>query len=783
MRTVIAVVLLGFSWWTCPSPVRSAPPTLTLEELFPDKPFLGRTARALAWSHDERHLAYLWNPYEIELRDAGGPDLWVWDRTTGKSRRLTSRALLAPFDRDLATLAESEEKERVEFRRRSTLTESERRTLRDADRKADAERKEPRPTYAGIEGFRWGLEHDRILFTYRGDLFELDVAEPTPSPKRLTRTRDRESDARYLDHDRSLVYRRGEGIYRRSLSGGLEEQLNPELPSGLRWNDWRISPDGSRLLLMASRRAGAPPKSVAYLTYRDRFAQAKTTERDTGDDPDANETVLFCIDIAADAAQPPQGDGKPWEVVRKPVGEPGDLALAEDPFTRDGKRFAYAAWKRDKRELVVAVAEVGTKSVRVVHRDTSDGEHRSPSMADPFFSHDGKQLCVLLERSGYRHAWLIDPTSEGATQLTRGDFEVYPIRFTRDGKRLIVRTSQDSPARMEPAVAAIPSGELTRLAPVSGRFAEIVPTGDADRVAAIRSAWGALPELVVADGEGRLRQLTESHAAEAKDRMDRVRPEPFRFQNRHGQWVHGTLMQPPGAKDTEPRPLLIYVYGGPLGEDHQVKDGSVDRFGIYCAETLGYRYAVIDPRGTSGYGAVFGKANYERPGAAQVEDLVDAVAWLSARHGVDKARVGLHGWSFGGFQTQMCLYTAPDTFTLGIAGAGPTEWQNYNNWYVGGVIAAGRKADELDRYSLTKLAPALRAPLLLLHGLEDTNVLAQDTIKVYRELLKAGKGPLVELVVDPTGGHGLGGDIDTRRRHEIYAGFLERRWGRGGPTK
>jgi dipeptidyl-peptidase 4 len=204
----------------------------------------------------------------------------------------------------------------------------------------------------------------------------------------------------------------------------------------------------------------------------------------------------------------------------------------------------------------------------------------------------------------------------------------------------------------------------------------------------------------------------------------------------------------------------------------------VDRFGVYCAETLGYYYAIIDPRGTTGYGAAFGKANYEQPGIPQVEDLTDGVTFLTAQSPIDPDKVGIHGWSFGGFQTQMCLYTAPDVFKLGIAGAGPTEWQNYNNWYVGGVIGANKKPEELDKYSLTKLAKNLKGNLMLLHGLEDTNVLAQDTIHVYQALLKAGKGPQVELVLDPTGSHGLGGDIKTRERFAIYAGYLERHWGK-----
>ena len=84
--------------------------------------------------------------------------------------------------------------------------------------------------------------------------------------------------------------------------------------------------------------------------------------------------------------------------------------------------------------------------------------------------------------------------------------------------------------------------------------------------------------------------------------------------------------------------------------------------------------------------------------------------------------------------------------------------------------------DELDKYSLTHTAKDRKGPLMLVHGMEDTNVLYQDTVKVYRELLKARKGPLVELVVDPTGGHGLGGDIKTKDRFAIYEAFVLRRW-------
>ncbi len=147
---------------------------------------------------------------------------------------------------------------------------------------------------------------------------------------------------------------------------------------------------------------------------------------------------------------------------------------------------------------------------------------------------------------------------------------------------------------------------------------------------------------------------------------------------------------------------------------------------------------------------------------------------------MDRKRVGIHGWSFGGFQTQMCLYTEPDVFAAGAAGAGPTEWENYNAWYTRNTVGNSRTGEpDLKKFSLLPLAKNLKGQLLLVHGVEDTNVLYQDTMRVYRELLKAGKETNVELFVDPTGGHGLGGDVKAFGRFHKYEQFFLRTLGEG----
>jgi dipeptidyl aminopeptidase/acylaminoacyl peptidase len=193
----------------------------------------------------------------------------------------------------------------------------------------------------------------------------------------------------------------------------------------------------------------------------------------------------------------------------------------------------------------------------------------------------------------------------------------------------------------------------------------------------------------------------------------------------------------------------------------------------------GWITCTIDPRGMSGYGGLYERANFEQVGKPQVEDLVDGVKFLIERHGVDPQKVAIHGWSFGGFQTQMCMYTEPEVFQVGIAGAGPTEWENYNAWYSTGTIGKSRQGQpDLKKYSLLPLAKNLKGKLLLVHGMEDSNVLYQDTVRVYRELLKADKETLVELFLDPTGGHGLGGDVEKLAKARKYEEFLVRCLGR-----
>jgi dipeptidyl aminopeptidase/acylaminoacyl peptidase len=307
---------------------------------------------------------------------------------------------------------------------------------------------------------------------------------------------------------------------------------------------------------------------------------------------------------------------------------------------------------------------------------------------------------------------------------------------------------------------------------------------DAEDVLAIYSHYGVLRELVHVDvASGEQVALTDSHPEKAHALTEPI-PQFFTYENRHGHEIHGVLWLPEDLERDDERPLLVYVYGGPLGSGSKtVVDGSYSSahyfFHHYLTKHYGYVTCAIDPRGQSGYGAVFEKASFDQVGVPQTQDLEDGVKYLAEEvGGIDEDRVGIHGWSFGGFQAQMCLYTAPETFAVGIAGAGPTEWENYNSWYAQGVIGDTRIGQaDLAEHSLVPRAEDLEGRLLLIHGMKDSNVLYQDTVKVYAALLDAGKGPLVDLFLDPAGGHGLGGHVKRLQQYQVYEDFLLRTLG------
>ncbi len=696
------------------------------------------------------------------------------------------------------------------------------------DKDADDEKA---PRYRGIGWFAWSPTTAELLFESEGDVYRYTVDGAVLT--RLTQTRQREYSIAWLPDGTGYTFRREGGLFRRIFDGDLTRQLDPKFPADDRLDRYRLSPDGKRIVFTTSKRTKEPSTSkVEIANYRDRLMKSREVTRHVSDDQlPTYERRVYVYEISDDQDE----KDTLTEVFKFETHMPDDM-LKTPVWSPDSKKVVFLTFEQDPAlvkiyEACICESEEDDKEdedktadedadedddedesdsddkkddkkkdkdkdddkkaadkAKEIYRFMHYGGPNTPRMMQLYYLADNKRLVYLSEQTGFRHLHVLDPLYQSFRPLTSGPYEVYPIDISKDREWVFVRATKEHPSQTDVYKVSTASGRMIRLTKETGTHSDAAVSQDGMKVLTNLISYEKLRELVFIDRDADVyKTLTDSHPEKAH-KFAEPSPEFFDYKNRHGHTLYGMMFKPDDWSEKDKRPVLIYFYGGPLGTTKMVVQGSYSpynfAFPYYMAKKHGYVACTIDTRGNSGYSGVFEKANFGQVGKPQVEDLVDAVGFLVENYGVDKKKVAIHGWSFGGFQTQMCLYTEPDVFQAGIAGAGPTEWENYNSWYTRHTIGKSEPGKAtLKEFSLLPLAKNLKGHLLLVHGMEDSNVLYQDTVRVYRELLKAGKETLVELFLDPTGGHGLGGDVKTLSRYRKYEQFLLRTIGEYEPTE
>src|SRR5690606_37917008 len=167
----------------------------------------------------------------------------------------------------------------------------------------------------------------------------------------------------------------------------------------------------------------------------------------------------------------------------------------------------------------------------------------------------------------------------------------------------------------------------------------------------------------------------------------------------------------------------------------------------------GYFVLAPDYRGSAGYGRDWRVAIYRHMGGRDLEDHIDSARWLSEEHGVSKEKIGIYGGSYGGFITLMAMFKAPGTFAAGAALRPVTDWSHYNDWYIRRILNS--TLDDQDAYRRSSPiyhAGGLQGTLLICHGMEDTNVHFQDSVRLVQRLIELGKENW-EIAVYPVEGH------------------------------
>lgn len=368
----------------------------------------------------------------------------------------------------------------------------------------------------------------------------------------------------------------------------------------------------------------------------------------------------------------------------------------------------------------------------------------------------GDELLFTSERSGFNHLYAVPAAGGEARALTAGSFEVSGIEHLwRHDQALLTAHAEEDPAVTRLLHIDLASGDGATLSGLSGCATRPEVSFDGSTVLYRWETLGQPYDLwaLRLDAPAPV-QLTHSVPA-ALVQLALPAPEIVEFQNPDdGVTVRAYLYRPEPFDPERTYPAVMFVHGAGYLQQVQRGMSSYEPNMLFHHRLTRMGFAVIDCdfRHSQGYGRDFRADVYGFMGGKDLDDCVAAVDYLGTLGWVDTSRVGLYGGSYGGFLTLMALFTKPDVFACGAALRSVTDWRVYNHWYTNPRLGDPVKdAENYRRSSPIDHVAGLTKPLLLLHGLKDSNVFAQDTIRLVEALIEAGKD--FDAMLYPSQGH------------------------------
>ncbi len=359
-----------------------------------------------------------------------------------------------------------------------------------------------------------------------------------------------------------------------------------------------------------------------------------------------------------------------------------------------------------------------------------DHQHDSAWIAGPGihagamgFLADEETLWFQSEKTGYSHLYLHHLPTQTTRQLTSGSYEILQASLSNDKKSFYVHANKEGPFEIHFYRIDIKSGVWTRLTKAKGRH-EVSLSPDESKMAILYSYSNQPTELFWQANQPKavMQQITESTtpAFQAYAWRD---PAIVFVPARDGAQVPARIYEPTAAKKNGA--AILFVHGA--GYLQNVHYGWSQYYREYMFHNfladLGYTVLDIDYRGSAGYGRAWRTAIYRHMGGKDLDDQVDGARFLVAEKGIDSARIGIYGGSYGGFITLMALTTQPGVFTAGAALRSVTDWAHYNHGYTSNILNTPT-TDSLAyrRSSPIYYADQLQGKLLMLHGVVDVNV-------------------------------------------------------------
>jgi dipeptidyl-peptidase-4 len=618
-------------------------------------------------------------------------------------------------------------------------------------------------------GFDFSTDGKELLYTTGGDLFLIHM--DTAKWDQLTKTPVAEKDAQISPDGRKVAFRRGWDLYTLEIANGRETRLTQNGSETLRNGtpDW-VYPE--ELELGIAFWWSPDSKSVAYLQF------------DSSVEPVYPHEDLLGVRALFEPQRYPQaGENNPEVHLGVVAAIGGPTRWYDVGDTRDSYLIARAGWMPSSRALYVLRFNRIQNRDELLSIDLESG--RSSTIfeeSDPYwinlqgdirFLADGQRFLWTSERGadGYRHIYLYSNDGKQVKQLTKGGWEVESIDAVNESAGKLYYTS-DEPSHLERHLYVIGldgSGKKQLTKEAGTHNISMGPTGKF-----YLDTWSSLTEperVVLASSDGAALSLYREPDRSDSEQYQILPTEIVKFNAADGTLLYGRLIKPAGFEEGKKYPVVVTVYGGP-GVGLPVRNVWQ---GVNIDQVLAHKGYIVwqcENRGGMGRGHAFETAIHRQLGVAELADQVAGVKYLISLGIADPARIGIHGWSYGGYMTVNAMLNAPEVFHAGFAGAPVTNWLNYDTIYTERYM--GIPKDNPEGYRATALpakAEKLEGKLLLVHNFEDDNVLFQNSLQLADALQLAGKQ--FEYMLYPQKTHGVTGPAQ-QQMNQLMVEFFER---------
>jgi dipeptidyl aminopeptidase/acylaminoacyl peptidase len=722
---------------------------LSVGDIMREPSIAGMRVESEKLSPDGKYVVYLWNAEGKEPKD-----LYIVSTNGGEARKLLS-------PQDLLTNSSQIIENKLNY---GVITNDDFTKSRQNQ----------------IGNLEWSPDSSKILLSQNGDLYVLNIkeAEKDAKPRRLTKTQSFEFSARFLDDKRILFSQSGNFYVIDAENFSLVQVSKEANPQGF-ISTFNATPNGDGNLIAYIVSDASKQKTLFVPNYLDEFVSAPTTRRGFSE-----QKVLV---VKSDGSL-----SNPFEIKLSKAEGVGYIRGVD--WAADNSSLIVDRIDKDlKRRQLFYIYKVGSKAEQtILITEEADEKWIAPlsSIVEPNPKNDA-QILFASEKDGYNHLYLAtlerqtkqtnptgeirqeNPTDAGFTskvdvkQLTKGNWQVEWAKWT-DGNQLVFNSTEGNTAEREFYTLDWRTNEKTlvdSLEKGTKNQAQIDKTSGQPILLYEFSKWNLPTELYAVKvcpgcrGLNVSRQITDSTPQNFK-KINWNEPKFVDIPARDGKNIKSKIYTPSNFDKSKKYPMVIFVHGAGYLQN------TINGWNNYYREFMfnemlvqkGYIVLDIDYRGSAGYGRDWRTDVYDFLGGKDYDDHLDAIDYAVKNYSVDAKKIGVYGGSYGGFMAEMLAFRT-DKITCAAALRPVADWKNY--YYSSPIYTAERlgfpdkNAEGYKRSSPISYADGLNKPLLILHGVVDDNVPAQDSMQLIEKLIRLEKTNYFEAMFYPSESHGF----------------------------